>query len=143
MRKFEKINNLGVLPTRNDKGSAGYDLYLPCDVEIFPDGFSQIALNIKCKMEQDEVLKLYIRSSIGIKKHLMIANGTGIIDSTYYNNPTNEGNIIIVLYNYGRETVKLKKGERIAQGVFVKYLTTDDDQPVNQERVGGIGSSGV
>ena len=144
MRKFEKVsfNDLGILPTRNDKGSAGYDLYLPCDIEILPNAFSQVALNIKAQMEKDEVLKIYVRSSIGIKKHLMLANGTGIIDSTYYNNPDNEGNIIVVLYNYGRETVRLKKGDRIAQGVFVKYLTTEDDKPLNEERIGGIGSSG-
>lgn len=145
MRKFEKVSfsDLGILPTRNDKGSAGYDLYLPCDVEIFPDSFSQIALNVKIKMEQDEVLLLFVRSSIGIKKHLELSNGTGVIDSTYYNNPTNEGNIIISLHNYGRETVNLKKGERIVQGVFMKYLTTVDDKPLNEERIGGIGSSGV
>lgn len=143
MRFFEKVNELGILPTRNDKGSGGYDFYLPCDIEIFPDSFSKVALNIKSKMEQDEVLMIFVRSSIGIKKNLMLANGTGIIDSSYYGNVDNDGNISIVLYNYGRETVRLKKGERIVQGIFVKYLTTDDDKPVNEDRIGGFGSSGM
>ena len=137
MRKFEKVSydNSGILPTRNDKGSAGYDFYTPGEKIIFNT-------NIKAQMEQDEVLMLYVRSSIGIKKNLVLPNGTGVIDSTYYNNPDNEGNIIGGLYNYGNTTQIIKAGERVMQGMFIKYLITDDDKPVNENRIGGVGSSG-
>ena len=93
-------------------------------------------------MEQDEVLLLFVRSSIGIKRHLALANGTGVIDSSYYNNEGNEGNIICALYNYGNETQCIKQGERIMQGVFVKYLTVENDIVTGSQRKGGIGSSG-
>ena len=93
-------------------------------------------------MEQDEVLLLYIRSSIGIKRKLILSNGTGVIDATFYNNPDNEGNIACALYNYGNEPQTINAGERVMQGVFVKYLTTEDDKPLNKTRTGGIGSSG-
>ena len=144
MRKFEKVSNTPsyIEPTRADIGSAGYDLYSPIDVTIPSKEMVKIATNVKCQMPQDEVLMLFVRSSIGIKRCLMLANGTGIIDSTYYNNPDNEGNIICAMYNYGNEPQTIKAGERIVQGVFVKYGVVDDDKPLSNERVGGIGSSG-
>ena len=92
-------------------------------------------------MQEDEVLMLYVRSSIGIKKGLTLSNGTGIIDSSYYENPSNDGNIGIALYNTTEKIVRIEKGERIIQGVFMKYLTVDNDTVLHQERIGGIGSS--
>lgn len=144
MRKFERVSydNTGIIPTRNDKGSAGYDFYTPETLVIEPGQIIKFKTNIKASMEEDEVLMLYVRSSIGIKKNLMLANGTGVIDSTYYNNPDNEGNIIGGLFNYGSETQVIQAGERVIQGVFIKYLTTDNDKPLNDTRLGGIGSSG-
>ena len=93
-------------------------------------------------MEIDEVLLLFVRSSIGIKRNLSLANGTGVIDSTYFNNLDNEGNIICAIYNYGTTPQVIKEGERFVQGVFVKYLTTSQDTTKNTTRTGGIGSSG-
>ena len=144
MRKFEKVSydNSGILPTRNDKGSAGYDFYTPNSFTIQPNACYMFKTNIKVQMEQDEVLLLYIRSSIGIKRKLILSNGTGVIDATFYNNPDNEGNISCALYNYGDEPQTINAGERVMQGVFVKYLTIDDDKPLNKTRTGGIGSSG-
>ena len=78
-------------------------------------------------MLADEVLEVYIRSSLGVKHLLALANGTGIIDSSYYGNPGNDGNIGICLVNWGSEPVVIEKGERIAQGIFKKYLVADDD----------------
>lgn len=144
MRKFEKVsyNDTGVIPTRNDIGSAGYDFYTPIDLVIEPGKMVKFETHIKASMEQDEVLMLYVRSSIGIKKNLMLPNGTGVIDSTYYNNPDNEGNIIGALFNYGDTVQVISAGERVMQGVFLKYLVTDNDEPLNKARIGGIGSSG-
>jgi len=93
-------------------------------------------------MLPDEVLLLYIRSSVGIKKHIVLSNGTGVIDSTYYTQSHNEGNIMCALYNYGTEEQVITAGDRVMQGVFVKYLTTDNDIVINKQRTGGIGSSG-
>ena len=145
MRKFEKVsfNNSGILPTRADNGSAGYDFYSTEKFEIKPNEMVKIHTYIKASMEIDEVLMMYVRSSIGIKRNLMLCNGTGVIDSTYYNNPDNEGDIICAIYNYGKETQVIEKGERIAQGVFLKYLTCENDKVLNKTRTGGIGSSGT
>lgn len=144
MRKFEKVsyNNTGILPTRSDTRSAGYDIYSTEDKWIYPNSVEKFTTNIKVYMEPDEVLMIYPRSSVGIKMNLMLANTTGVIDSSYVDNKDNEGNIIVALFNYGNKPQQIKAGERIAQGVFMKYLITDDDNTKNTERSGGIGSSG-
>ena len=144
-RGFKKVSNANVntkLPTRSDKYSAGYDFYLNKDVIIKPKEQIVISTGIKAFMMPDEVLILQVRSSIGIKKNLMLSNSLGIIDSSFYNNPANEGNIQCVLYNYGDKTQELKAGDRIVQGIFMKYLIADNDIFANTERIGGIGSSG-
>lgn len=145
MRDFYPVKNAPadtVLPTRKTRKSAGYDFYLPCDVHLKPRSTSKIIpTNVKAAMPEDEVLLLFIRSSIGIKKNIVLANGTGIIDADYYSNPDNDGNIGIALQNNSDDHVYLKKGERIMQGVFVKYGVCDSDECEN-ERTGGFGSTG-
>lgn len=148
MRKFERCHYLTgqeapvKLPTRADNGSAGYDFYSPETFTIEPNSTILIKSFIKASMQPDEVLLLYVRSSIGIRKGVTLTNGTGVIDSTYYNNPDNEGNICMALKNNTDVPVTIQKDERVMQGVFVKYLTVDDDKPLSETRKGGIGSSG-
>lgn len=144
MRKFEKVsyNDTGIIPTRSDTRSAGYDIYTPVKLVIPPHSDVKFESNIKATMEPDEVLFLFVRSSMGIKKNLMLKNLTGVIDSSYYNNPSNEGNIICAIHNYGDTEQVIEAGDRVVQGVFMKYLITDDDDTQNTERTGGIGSSG-
>lgn len=144
-RKFYPVKNAPadtVLPKRKTAKSAGYDFVLPCDVRLNPRSISAIIpTNVKAFMPDDEVLMLYIRSSIGIKHHVTLANGTGIIDADYFSNPDNDGNIGICLQNNSDEIVSFKKGERIMQGVFVKYAVCDSDD-TNEVRKGGFGSTG-
>lgn len=125
------------LPKRNDKGSAGYDLRVPCEVIIPPHSHSDLIFTDICAyMNEDEVLKLFVRSSIGCKKGLILANGTGIIDSSYY--PRNIG---VKFYNTTDKEVRLEENERVCQCIFEKYLIIDDDVCMNENRQGGFGSS--
>nr|DAZ45565.1 MAG TPA: homing endonuclease [Caudoviricetes sp.] len=136
--KFRKHPNVDIqLPQRNDKRSAGYDLRIPCKMVIPPHSHSELEFTDICAyMQDDEVLKVFVRSSIGCKKGLILANGTGIIDASYY--PRNIG---IKLYNTTDKEVVLEENERVCQCIFEKYLTTDDDCCMNENRVGGFGSS--
>lgn len=129
-------------PIRADKRSAGYDFYCPQDVEVLPGSKTIVYTDIKAYMQDDEVLKLYPRSSLGIKAGLMLGNTVGVIDSSYYENEGNDGNIGISLLNTSGTTIKIKAGERFAQGIFQKYLTTDEDSVLSDKRTGGFGSSG-
>lgn len=139
-RGFEKINELGIIPQRGTSGSAGYDFYASKRVEIAPGELKVIDTYIRAYMEKDEFLAIFIRSSVGIKKGLRLANCVGIIDSDYYNNPENGGHIRIALKNETEKKVVIEPKERIAQGIFMKYLITDDDNITNI-RQGGFGST--
>ena len=132
------------LPVRKTKYSAGYDIEAAEDTVIpsFKKGDAPtlIKTGIKAYMEDDEVLMLYNISSNPKKKGLILANSVGVIDKDYYGNPDNDGHIMFAFYNIKDEDVTIKKGEAIGQGVFQKYLVTDDDI-ASGERTGGFGST--
>ena len=132
-----------ILPTRGTSRSAGYDISSPITVTIEPHSSVLIWSNVKAYMAEDEVLQLYVRSSVGIKKGLMLKNTVGIVDSDYYSNKNNDGNIGLNLYNTTDEAVVIERGERVVQGIFMKYLTVDNDTFLKDERTGGIGSTNV
>lgn len=144
-RGFEvvtKYHNANLeLPKRKTSGSAGYDFQAAVDMLIEPNKIAFVTTGIKAFMAKDEVLQIYPRSSLSFKKHLVLANSVGIIDSDYYNNQDNEGEIMLILHNVGNESVKINKGERIAQGIFIKYLVVDENEN-NIKRLGGFGSTG-
>ncbi len=130
------------LPSRSTKASAGYDFCSPVAVEIAPNERTLIWTDIKAKMPSYQVLKLYVRSSLGIKKGLILQNVTGIIDADYYSNASNDGNIGIMLWNTSNSVQKIDVGEKIAQGIFEQYYIVDDEYQPTSERSGGIGSTG-
>lgn len=138
-KKFEAKTQL---PVRADAQSAGYDFYSKERYVLAPNQTKIFWTDVKAYMQPNEVLMLFVRSSIGIKKGISLANGTGIIDASYYNNPSNDGNIGIALHNYSKKPVVINVGDRIAQGIFTPYLVADRDIVANDERTGGIGSSG-
>ncbi len=116
-------------------------------VRIPPRQTVTIHTNVKAYMQPNELLLLFTRSSGG-KKGLQLKNTTGLIDSDYYNNPDNEGNIILMLRNtneIGGEDIIFDQGEKIAQGVFVNFLLADGDSLEIHKivRTGGIGSTGT
>lgn len=145
LRGFEVVNKRKTdveihLPTRADRGSAGYDFYCTIDKEVQPNEIVKIWTDIKAYMGEDEVLLLDVRSSMGGK--FMLANTIGVIDSTYYDNESNEGNIGFFLKNISNEVQTIHVGDRIGQGIFTKYLTVDNDVVLSDKRTGGFGSSG-
>lgn len=138
--KYKKHTESTTIPTRGSQHSAGYDFYSKDDVIIKSGQKHVFWSDIKAYMLKDEVLEIHVRSSIGIKKGLVLANSTGIIDSDYHNNPDNDGNIGICLRNESNEAQEIKLGERIAQGIFKNYLVADNVSET-QKRTGGIGST--
>lgn len=99
-----------------------------------------VPTGIKCEMPEDMYLELSVRSSCPLKHWLILANGVGIIDSDYYNNPDNEGHIFFQIINLSPFDIILKKGDAIGQGIFKKYYLTEDDVATT-ERQGGFGST--
>lgn len=152
------------LPVRGTKTSAGYDFFATEDLVIAPQQSVKFKTDVKAYMGADEVLLIDVRSSIGSKKDLMITNTLGVIDSDYYENVDNDGNMMIGLRNLKPQmklmgftkilhvpkivdlteenTVVIKKGERVAQGIFVKFLESDNCN-TDKERTSGTGSTGA
>ncbi|AMB99292.1 dUTP diphosphatase [Aerococcus urinaehominis] len=160
------------LPKRATKRAAGYDIaagetvtipsiwstvvsYVAKDWSMFKaaKNFKQaikeevmkptlVPTGLKAYMGEEEYLQLTCRSSNPLKRFLTLPNGVGIIDSDYYNNKNNEGHIYVQLLNFGLRDITIQKGDRIAQGIFLNFLATDDDDTSTaQERSGGFGSS--
>lgn len=127
------------IPTRSSENSAGYDFYADKNYTIEPNQIVKIWTDIKAFMRPDEFLMLDVRSSMGGK--FMLANTIGIVDSDYYSNPDNDGNIGIFLKNISDKELTVFKGDKIAQGIFMKYLKADNDNTTTK-RTGGFGSSG-
>lgn len=129
------------LPKRATSGSAGYDFYAPYDVKLAPGETAKIPTGIRVYIEDGWVLKLYPRSGLGFKFRLQLNNTVGIIDSDYYNSD-NEGHIFIKITNDTNEgkTIEIPAGTGFAQGIFVQYgITFDDD--ADGVRNGGFGST--
>lgn len=163
MRMFEfvsriledAINDNGVLkneygmlrlPERSTKNSAGYDFINPEDIVIpaykLGDKPTLVPTGVKVNMPDNEFLMLVNRSSNPKKKNLVIPNSLGIIDADYYNNPDNEGEMIFAFYNLGTQNILIRAGEKLGQGIFMKYEITDDDN-AEGNRTGGFGSTGI
>ena len=148
LRGFEKISKYKdvdfPMPARKTKTSAGYDICVPEDIALRPGRMVMVPTGLKAYMQDDEFLGVHIRSSMAIKKGLRLVNNEGIIDADYYNNLDNEGHIMLAIMNTGMQPIVLRKGERVAQGIFYKYLTADDDDKTEKEdRSGGFGSTGT
>ena len=129
------------LPARATRGSAGYDFYAPFSFSLPPNTTIKIPTGIRVKMEEDWVLKLYPRSGLGFKYRLQMNNTVGIIDSDYFYSD-NEGHIFIKMTNASNEgkTVEVAQGVGFAQGIFLEYgITVDDD--ARGIRNGGFGST--
>lgn len=128
------------LPTRADSKSAGYDIYSPIKASVKPNEIVKIWSDVKAYMQDNEVLLIDVRSSMGGK--WMLANTLGVIDASYFGNSANDGNIGVFLKNISNEVQEIEIGDRIAQCIFVNYLTADNDKPLSDTRTGGFGSSG-
>ena len=124
------------LPTRKTAFSAGYDLEAAADVRVTDKKISLVPTGLKAFFPADEVLLIYLRSGLAVKHNLILANGVGVIDADY------RGHIILPVISLGGD-FEIKRGMRIAQGLFQKYFTVDGDTlGLGEIRRGRFGSTG-
>lgn len=138
VRGFELLEGFdGIqLPTRKTAFSAGYDLAAAENIRVTDKKISLVPTGLKAFFPSDEVLLIYLRSSLAVKHGLILANGVGVIDADY------RDHIILPIVSLSGE-FEIKKGMRIAQGIFQKYLTVDGDTiGVGEVRRGRFGSTG-
>lgn len=129
------------LPSRSTKGSAGYDFKAPFDITLAPNETIKVPTGIRAKIDDGWVLMIYPRSGLGFKFRLQLNNTVGVIDSDYFGSD-NEGHIMVKMTNCSNEnkTVNVKAGEGFAQGIFMPFGITVDDE-ADGIRNGGFGST--
>ncbi len=150
MRKFSVVKDeflkYGVsaseikIPVRATRTSVAYDVYSPIDEVIAPGETKIIFSNLKAYFNDDEVLYLATTSGMG-KRGLILAQGVGVIESDYADNVSNDGNLGFMLYNHSNNEIAIKKGDKIGQCWFAKFLVVDDEVPPTGVRTGGFGST--
>ena len=140
--RFEVIDNCPYenvrLPERATAGAAGYDFFIAADTICPAKQITLVPTGVKAQIDHGYYLQIVLRSSAPKKLGLMLANSAGIVDEDYY---LANGHIMFQVYNFSNQDVTLKKDDRIGQGIFIKYETTDDDA-VTAVRTGGFGSTG-
>lgn len=147
-KNFPQVNNIKAvydsikLPQRATAGSAGYDFYAPVELNLKKGESLLIPTGIRSKINDGWVLKIYPRSGLGFKHRVQLDNTVGIIDADYYNS-SNEGHIMIKLSCDAHDdghTVTVNAGDGFAQGIFLQFGITFDDQ-ASGVRNGGFGST--
>lgn len=142
MVSFEKVSRVRdiKLPERATENSAGYDFFAIEDIVLPAKQLTRVMTGVKCELRPYMFLMLANRSSNPSKKGLFLANGVGVVDADYYNNPDNEGEIGFEFYNFSDEDKEIKKGEKIGQGIIMTFNRVQNDNATTT-RDGGFGST--
>lgn len=139
--KIKEIYNNIKLPKRSTAMSAGHDISIPFDTSIKNGEIVKIPTGIRCKMDDGYVMFVFPRSSMGIKKGMVICNTIPVIDGDYFG-ADNEGHIFICVTNTYKKPIELNSGDNIVQAVFTKFGVADDEE-ITEKRFGGVGSTGL
>jgi len=129
------------LPQYQTPGSVAFDLYARTDITVKPKTIELIPTNLIVETPSGYMLMLAARSSLPLKKGLLLANGVGIIDQDYCG-PEDE--IKLQVYNFTQKDVIIKRGERIGQAVLIKIAKAEFEEvgKAGGESRGGFGSTG-
>jgi dUTP pyrophosphatase len=130
------------LPEYQSPGAAGFDLAASRDVEIPPNSIALIPTGLVIRAPEGHFLGILARSSTPLKRGLMVANGVGVVDQDYCG-PNDE--VKIQVLNFTAETVRVKKGDRIAQGLFIPVVRAawrESDSDLREGSRGGFGATG-
>ena len=130
------------LPEYQSSGAAGFDLAASRDVEIAPQAIALVPTGLVIRAPAGHFLGIFARSSTPLKRGLMVANGVGVVDEDYCG-PDDE--VKIQVLNFTGEAVRIRKGDRIAQGVFIPVTRAEwreSDLDLREGSRGGFGATG-
>lgn len=137
--KIKRIDNTLPLPEYQTSGAVAFDMYSRIDATISPKTLERLPTNIIIEIPKGYMLEIKDRSSTLKKKGLLVT--TGYIDNDYHGE---QDEILMQVYNLSDNDVKVEKGERIGQGVFIKIDTAEWEEvdKMKEESRGGFGSTG-
>ena len=139
--RIKRIDKELPLPKYETAGAVAFDIIARVDTEILPGEVGLVPGNVIVEIPETHMLMLAPRSSTPIKKGLSSPHGIGIIDHDYCG-PKDE--LRVQLYNFSKTAAMIKRGERIAQGVFVridKFGWAEVDE-IDKPTRGGFGTTG-
>ena len=129
-------------PCRSTLHAGGYDFYAPYDFVLKPGETIIVPTGFRVHMNNDEIFNLFVRGGTGFKYNVRLSNQVGIIDADYFGNETNEGHMFVSFTNHGSKSWENRGLEsKMAQGIFMPYYTTCDDNCLNNIRKSGFGST--
>lgn len=131
------------LPQYETAGSFGFDLSARETTTIEPQELGLIPSNLVIKCPADLALLILPRSSTFRKKSLIFPHSIGLIDQDYCG-PDDE--IMLQVFNMGKKPITIERGERVAQGLFMKTAVAEfvevDEDFLGTDSRGGFGSTG-
>lgn len=139
--KITRIDKVLPLPKYETLGSVGFDFVAREDTEILPHAVALVPGNVIVEVPIGYMLLVSLRSSTPRKKGLLCPHGIGVIDHDYCG-PHDE--IKIQVYNFTDKSVTVLRGEKIAQGIFVRVDKCEFEEvaQIKEESRGGFGSTG-
>ncbi len=137
--KIKRIDKSLPLPGYHTSGAVAFDLYSRVDVAILPKTLERLPTNVVIEIPRGYMLEIKDRSSTLKKKGLLVS--TGYIDNDYCGD---EDEILLQVYNLTDQEVKVEKGERLGQGVFVKIdiAEWEETDKMGDNSRGGFGTTG-
>jgi dUTP pyrophosphatase len=130
------------LPDYQTGGAAGFDLAASRDLDVAPSTIALIPTGLVIRVPDGHFLGIFARSSTPLRRGLMVANGVGVVDQDYCG-PNDE--VKIQVLNFTSETVRVKKGDRIAQGLFIPVARAEwreSESDLREGSRGGFGATG-
>lgn len=139
--KIKRIDKDLPLPKYETEGAVAFDLYARVDIEIPARQIGRIPLNIIIEFPKTYAFIVVPRSSTPERKGLLSPHGIGVIDHDYHGE---NDEVMFQVYNFTDKTVKVAKGERLAQGMFVRVDKAEfvENEQVERNSRGGFGSTG-
>jgi dUTP pyrophosphatase len=139
--RIRRLRDDVTLPAYETAGAAGFDLAAAADVIVEPGAVRLVPTGLVIQVPAGMFLGIFARSSTPLKRGLMVANGVGIVDSDYCG-PADEVKIAVV--NFTTETVQIRTGDRIAQGIVLTAprITWDETSELGAISRGGFGATG-
>ena len=136
---IRRLNPSVPLPEYHTPGAAGCDLAASVDVEVPPHSIALVPTGLVIRVPDGHFLGIFARSSTPLKRGLMVANGVGVIDADYCG-ATDE--VKIQVLNFTNDTVRVNKGDRIAQGLFIPVARAEWRETTGDLRDGSRGGFG-
>lgn len=137
---IKRIDKTLPLPKYETAGSVGFDLICRESAEIAPHAIVLIPANVIVETPPGYMLMVCSRSSTPRKFGLMVPQGVGIVDNDYCGE---EDELQIQVYNFTDSAVKVERGSRIAQAIFVRVDTAEwhEVEQMSAASRGGFGST--